>query len=186
MATVLGNALEFLHDLGVYEVVLPFLLIFTMVFALLEKTKVLGTEKVGNDTLTRKNLNAMVAFVVGFMSIASARLVEAITTISSHVVVLLLLVVCFLMLIGSFYKTEEWEKNDLGKYVKWPAIIIIFLSIVFIALNAIQTEDGDTWLEVVWDWFTSADTSPAVAAVLLIIGVVIFMYWISYSDQASK
>ena len=38
------TGIDFLDKLGVYEVLLPFLLIFTIVFAILEKTKVFGTE----------------------------------------------------------------------------------------------------------------------------------------------
>ena len=63
--TVLGGTIDFLGRLGVYDVLLPFLLVFTLVFAFLEKTKVLGVEivkdKAGNEhTYTRKNLNAII------------------------------------------------------------------------------------------------------------------------------
>ena len=36
----------FLDKIGVYDVILPFLLVFTIVFAILEKTKVLGLDKI--------------------------------------------------------------------------------------------------------------------------------------------
>ncbi len=40
--TVFRSAISFLNDIGLYDVVLPFLLVFTLVFAILEKTKLLG------------------------------------------------------------------------------------------------------------------------------------------------
>src|SRR3989339_539361 len=43
--SVFGESIQFLAKLGIYDVVLPFLLVFTIVFSLMEKTKVLGTEK---------------------------------------------------------------------------------------------------------------------------------------------
>ena len=43
--SVFGEAIQFLAKLGIYDVVLPFLLVFTIVFAIMEKTKLLGTEK---------------------------------------------------------------------------------------------------------------------------------------------
>ena len=43
--SVFRGGLAFLEQVGVYDVVLPFLLAFTLVFALLEKTKILGVQK---------------------------------------------------------------------------------------------------------------------------------------------
>ena len=40
MATPFREILEFFTRIGVFDVVLPFLLVFTIVFALLERTKV--------------------------------------------------------------------------------------------------------------------------------------------------
>jgi len=64
--SMLAESLQFLSRLGVFDVILPFLLVFTIVYAILEKTKVLGTEKVGGKVASRKNLNSMVSFVIGF------------------------------------------------------------------------------------------------------------------------
>ena len=38
-----GNAIDYLVDLGVYDFFLPFLLVFAIIFAILEKTKVLAS-----------------------------------------------------------------------------------------------------------------------------------------------
>ena len=55
--TVLGGAVDFLQDFGFFDVVLPFLLVFTLVFGILEKTKIFGTEKVGDKEYPKKNIN---------------------------------------------------------------------------------------------------------------------------------
>ena len=49
------TGIQFLDRLGVYEVLLPFLLIFTLVFAILEKTRAFGTEEV-NEKLQPEKL----------------------------------------------------------------------------------------------------------------------------------
>lgn len=175
--SALVNIVAFFDRLGVYDVILPFLLVFTLVFSILEKTKVLGTENDGN---TKKNLNAMVAFVLGFFVIASAQLVEIITQVSSQVVVLLLLAVLFLMLIGSFAK--EGEAFSLEN-TAWNVVfmVIMFVGIIFIFLNAIKTKSGHSWLEVFWNWLSSYWTSAGVAALIFIILVILFMAWITGS-----
>ena len=62
--TVLGNVVAFFDRLGVYDVVLPFLLVFTVVYGILERSKVFGTQggNDGEEGSTKKNLNAMVAW----------------------------------------------------------------------------------------------------------------------------
>ena len=44
MASNFREAILFLDKLGVYDVVLPFLLVFTTLYAILEKSKIFGTE----------------------------------------------------------------------------------------------------------------------------------------------
>src|SRR3989344_5536976 len=107
MATPFRGVINFFDSVGLFDVVLPFLLVFTIVFAILEKTKVLGTEEIEGKKYTKKNLNAIASFVIAFLVVASSELVEIITTVSSNVVVVLFLAVLFLLLVGSFYKEGE-------------------------------------------------------------------------------
>jgi len=46
MASPFRNTLDFFDNIGIFDVVLPFLLVFTIVFALLERTKVFGVEEI--------------------------------------------------------------------------------------------------------------------------------------------
>jgi hypothetical protein len=176
-ASTFRGVVEFFDTIGLYDVVLPFILVFTIVFAILEKTKVLGMEKIGEKEYTRKNLNAMVAFVVAFLVIASSQLVEIITTVSSQIVILLLLSVLFLLLIGSFAKEAE------GGYLQggWRTffMFIMFIGIVLIFLNAIKTEDGDSWLDVFWTYVSqNGQGGNAIGSIILLIILVLFMVYI--------
>src|SRR3989338_9518794 len=100
-------AIDFLGRAGVYDVILPFILVFTIVFAILEKTKVFGMENIEGKEYTRKNLNAMTAFVIALLVIGSAQIVDILNIVSSQVVILLFASVFFLLLVGSFSKEEK-------------------------------------------------------------------------------
>ena len=178
--TVLGNVLLFFQRIGIYDVVLPFLLTFTITFAIFEKSKILGTEKIDDVVYTKKNLNAMVAFVTAFLVVASSKLVQAITKISSEIIVLLLLVVFFLMLVGTFRSHEDIKAGKLLEESAWRTgfMIVMAFGIIFIFLDAITAADGRTWLEIFWDWLSQFYTNAAVAAIVLIIVVILFMYFI--------
>lgn len=185
MTSVFRGTIEFFDKLGVYDVVLPFLLVFTIVYAIFEKTRVFGMEEINNVKYTKKNLNAMVAFVIAFFVIASSRLVEIITEVSANMVLLLMLSVFFLILVGSFMKEGE------GEFIKdgWMRIIfmvIMFVGIIAIFLWAIKTEDGTPWLEWAMMWLADNITSTAVASILLILLIVGFMMYVVRDPDGSN
>jgi len=92
------GALEFMDRLGIFDTVLPFLLVFTLIFAFLEKTKIFGTEEYRSEIdgkqlrISRKNLNSMAAFTIAFFVVASTQLVALISELTSKVVLLIILV----------------------------------------------------------------------------------------------
>ena len=178
------GVIEFFDTIGLYDVVLPFILVFTIVFAILEKTKVLGTEEISGKNYTRKNLNAMVAFVISFLVIASSKLVEIITTVSSQVVILLLLSVLFLLLVGSFYKDAE------GGYLQggWQTffMFIMFIGIVFIFLGAIKDDSGDSWLDIFWNYVSqNGQGGNAVGSIILLILLILLIVYVVKSPKPS-
>jgi hypothetical protein len=184
-ASTFRGVIEFFDKIGIYDVVLPFLLVFTIVFAILEKTRIFGMEKIKGEEYTRKNLNAMTAFVAAFFVIASSRLVEIVTEVSANAVVLLMASVLFLMLVGSFYQ-EKKEGFFLEGPVKSAFIVIMFVGLAGIFLHAIKTAEGKTWLEIAIAWIRSFWTNEAVASIILIIIVVSLMYYITKSPGSAE
>lgn len=184
MVSAFREALEFFDDVGIYDVILPFLLVFTIVFAILEKTKVFGTDEIDGKKYSKKNLNAMTAFVIGFLVVASSKLVETITEVSSNVVVLLLLAVFFLLLVGSFFK--EGDPTHLEGGWKTTFMIVMFLGVAGIFLHAIENDDGEPWLEWGYDKVVDEWDSRAVASILLIVIVLGFMFYVVKGESNGK
>ncbi len=175
--SVFRGVLGFFDKIGIYDVILPFLLVFTIVFAILEKTAIFGKEKskgTGEET-TRKNLNSMAAFVVAFFVVASSRLVELITEVSSNAVVLLMASVLFLILVGSFHQ-ETKEGFFLQGWTKTAFMIIMFVGLIAIFLNAMKTESGHTWLGIALSYtaqFWSNEVVASLVLVIIVIGIMI-------------
>jgi hypothetical protein len=180
--TVFGDSINFLVKLGVYDIILPFLLVFVLVFALLEKTKILGTETQKDRSgekveHTKKSMNAMVAFVTGFFVVASTQLVSVINKSLSQIFLLLLLVVCFMMVWGAFHQqTKEGfflnPKNKHQKFYYNALMAVVFICIIAIFLNALG------WLELVYNFLKGNWNTDYVAAVIFIIIIIGFMAWI--------
>lgn len=179
--STLRGTFAFLDKIGVFDVVLPFLLVFTIVFAILEKTRVFGTEKIENKEYTKKNLNSLASFAIAFFTVASGKVVEALTQISANAVILLFAAVFFLMLVGSFH-TQDEKGFALEKGWKALFILVMFTGLFGIFLNAIET-DGRTWLQRVFDWLSQFSSNVSVATVVLIGIVVAAMLYITREEK---
>lgn len=129
----LEQAIDFLKEFGFFEIVLPFLLIFTIVFAVLEKTKIFGVEKPEEGKeYPRRNINAMLAFVIAFLFVASKELVEAVNVSLPIVIMVIIVLMSFMMLFGfivgegefSFEKKPVWK--GILSIVGFVGILLIF------------------------------------------------------------
>jgi hypothetical protein len=103
--------------------ILPFLLIFFIVFAILEKTKVLGEHK---------QVNALVAFVIGLIFVGVAFPKEVVENMILFLTVALV-VVFVVMILWGFLVGGEVKIDGLGTGVKWATGLFI-LFVVFAAL----------------------------------------------------
>tara|TARA_Y100000031_G_C8206523_1_gene378896 strand:- start:500 stop:1051 length:552 start_codon:yes stop_codon:yes gene_type:complete len=176
MATPFREVLEFFNNIGLFDVVLPFILVFTIVFALLDRTRVFGVEEIEGKKYPKKNLNSAAAFVISFLVVASTKLVGIITEISSNFVVLLVLIVLFLLLVGSFFQ-EKPEGVFLEGGWKTTFMVIVFIVMVFIALDALELMD-DTF-----GFLSGSDKGEIVGSVVLLVLIVLFIAFITQDNK---
>jgi hypothetical protein len=183
MVSNFRGMIEFLDRLGIYDVILPFLLVFTAVFAILEKTKILGMEEIDGKKYTRKNQNSMLAFVISFLVIASTELVRTINEAMANVVILILLSICFMLLVGSLHTGEkEFALKD--GWLK-AFYVIFFVGIVGIFLHAIHYKD-QPFTEYAWDYLTSNWDTNWFGSLILIAIMVGFMLFITYTPDKKE
>ncbi len=176
------GVLDFFVRLGIYDVILPFLLVFTIMFAVLEKSKVFGTEEIDGKQITKKNLNAMVAFVIAFFVIASSKLVMIINEAMANIVILVLVSLSFLLLIGTFYKESEDVYLD-GGWRKF-FMTIMFIGVVLIFAHAIPY-NGEPFLEFLWSYIISNYSSTAMSSIIMVVVLIGLMYFITKDNKTS-
>ena len=144
----------------------PFLLIFFIVFAVLEKTKLLGENK--------KQLNAVLAFVIGliFLSVVQPRLIVENMILFLTVAIVIVFVV---LLLWGFISGKGLESDILSnKGVKWTvgiAVVIAVIVAVFWAAG-ISTDAFDflfkqSWSNTFWTNFMFVAVVAAALAVVL-------------------
>lgn len=175
--SIFRGIIVFFGKLGVYDVILPFILVFSIVFAILEKSKVLGVEKIEGEEYTKKNINAMTAFVIAFIVIASGQLVSIINEALGNIVILLLVIISFLILVGSFFREDEAVFLKEGPW-RWSFMVASLIGVILIFLHAIPTNDGSNWLF----WIGTHWNQTWLGTMILLILIIIFMYYIVNGD----
>ena len=110
---------NYFQQIGVFEYVLPFLLVFSLVFAVLEKTQILGKEKT--------NINVVVSIILGLLLIAQTQIVSIINTFIPKMSLFIIVVLMFFLVTGIFGETTKgWTGLPLV-----IAVIVTILAVIW-------------------------------------------------------
>ncbi len=123
----------FLEKIGLTTIIIPFLLTFVIIFAVLQKTKILGKHPDGKP---KTKLNAVIAVILGFIVIAYADTVAVINRIAQYGVVLLIAGVVA-VIIFAFTGFPKIGKTKIMKIIGE----LIFILFVFYVLGVFDVID---------------------------------------------
>jgi hypothetical protein len=166
-----------LQAVGLSDVLLPFILIFTVVFAILQKAHPLG------DAPKDKPFNMMVALVMALAVViphvigmypAGADVVVIINQSLPNVAVVLVALVMVLLLVGLFGGKPTWGSTASG----WVAIFAFLLVIYIFGRSAGWFLYLPAWLY----WLDNPDTQ----AMLLVLAVFALIVWFITKDPDAK
>lgn len=150
-----------LEDFGVYEVLLPFILVFVLTFAVLEKVKIFGEGG--------RRFNAIIALVIAFFFIRNQTLVS-ITLKFLPKVSMFIIIVLMVLIITSFFLGKSFTSFGGGMVVFFTIIAII----VVLWLYA-ETAGGGTG---VWEWVSdniSEDDIKLLVGLAAALGVIFYV-----------
>ena len=143
------------------ETILPFLLVFTIVFAILQKTEILGKGK--------KQIDAIVALVVGLIFVAFGTATDIIVRMIPILGIALVVILVFMILLGSLFKPGEFEIKGWLKVVIGVLIAILVVATVLILTGGVDYIVG----------FIYSEGSGAIIVngilILVIVGAILFV-----------
>jgi hypothetical protein len=136
----------FLQNVVFTKFVLPFLLIFFIVFAILEKTKVFGDDK--------KQTNALIAFVIGLIFVGVAFPKEVVENLILFLTVALVVVFVILILWGfAFGKELKIENTGLKLTVGIVILVAVIIAVLWatgIQGGVLDLLFGQSWSSTFW------------------------------------
>lgn len=178
-------AFQRLADWGVFDVILPFILIFTIVYAILQKTKILGEKS--------KNFNMVISLVMGlsvvvphvlwgstdaadpYLSNGFIDVVKVINNSLPQVSVILVAILMILLIFGIWGSKVKLGNNSLSGIIAAFA----FLAVIFIFGGAAGWWNMPNWLYVLQD----PDTQALVITILVF---AIIIWFITKEDNKDK
>lgn len=126
------------------ETVLPLVLVFTLVFAVLQKTKILGENK--------RQIDAIVALVIALIFVAFGKETNIVVKMIPILAIALVVILIFMLLLGSLYEPGKFKMPDWLKIVIGILIGILVITTVLIRTGGLDLiinffyEDNSSWI----------------------------------------
>lgn len=167
MAIDLRESLSFFEDIGIFDVALPFLLVFTLVFAILDKTEIIGKNR---------GVNTTVSLVAALLFVRNVALVELLNRFLPNVSMFLVVILMLLLMIGIVAGPHTaWKGTTMG-----VAVIVSILAIIW-ALTTDKLAENFS----LPGWVVNLDDQTK-ATILFIAIFVLVIFWVTKEDREGK
>ena len=155
MVTTVTDVLNIWNDMGVFSYVIPFLLIFAIIFAILDKTKILGDNR---------PIESIVATSIGLLSLQFDFVSEFFAIIFPRFGMGIAIFIVLIIMVGFFFPAD----SDIGK-MKWIGYTV-GIGVVLWAITS-----WDQWYSYngFGGWFAENIWSIIVLAILVTVVVVV-------------
>jgi len=160
-------AIYALEDMGIVDVILPFIIVFTIIYAALQKSKILGEDS--------KKFNVVIALVMGLAVVVphvtgmypvDSDVVEIMNTALPNVSLVAIAFIMVMLILGII----GGEVNFAGNSIGGVAVLISIVAVALIFLSAANVFQYMPW----WLQWTYDPYVKEVIVVLLVFGVLIW------------
>lgn len=146
----------FLQNSFFMYLVLPFLLLFAVMFAILQKTEIFGKGK--------KQVDALVAMAVALIVVAFANYVDVIIQMVAFLGVAIVIILVFMILTGAFYEEGKFKLDD---WVKKAGMGLAALAV----LIAVLVYTG-AWTEIIGFIKSGSSSSSWITNIIFLVVII--------------
>ena len=148
------NVLMELEQLGFFDYVLPFLIIFALVFGILTKINIFEQNK---------GINAIIALAVGLMALQFGFVSAFFSELFPRLGIGLAIILSILVVVGMFMDYDEG----------WGRWMMFGIGAVIVIVVLAQTAEAGSWWYSGWWWSDNIGTILVLAAFVAIIGIIV-------------
>lgn len=146
------DVLNYWNQAGVFSYILPFLLIFALVYAILMKSDIFGDNR---------GAIIIMALAVGLLALVGDYVPRFFQTIAPALGIGLSVLLAAIILLGLFYKDISWVKNVLV----WSGVAI-FIVVVYASLSSYNFAGSYLWDQYAPALITLAIIVAAIVAIV--------------------
>ncbi|MBX4211935.1 hypothetical protein KW787_00565 [Candidatus Pacearchaeota archaeon] len=151
------------------ELILPFLLVFTLVFAVLQKSKILGDGK--------RQLDAIVSLVVGLIFVSFAWAVGLVVQLIPFLAVALTVGLVFLLMWGMFYEPGTFKIHERVK------MTVGIIAVIAVVIAVLVFSGGWNYIR---DLFVGGNSAIATNVTLILIVIIAVGIVIGFGGKKSS
>ena len=159
----IGNLLFQWQQAGVFSYVLPFLLIFALVFGILSTINLFGTNN--------KGISAIISIAVGLMALQFNFVPTFFSEIFPKLGVGLSIILAFIILFGLFAWVKGYKGTGMTQWFRGMMIVVVLATVVIVVLSSLG--DSYSWYGGynVWSWVRL--NWPTVLGIFIFLGAII-------------
>ncbi len=172
----LEEFIRILESWGLTDVLLPFMIFFVIIFAILQKTRILGEEK--------RRFNAIISFAIAMLVVVphvlgkyppGADVIDIMNEAIPNVSIIVIAVIMLLIIVGVLGGERNWLGGSLSGWFAIAALIIV----IWVFGSA-----AGWWIGL--EWFNNFFGSDTIAIVIMVLVFAIVIWWITRSDGEQK
>jgi len=166
MANEFQDFIAGLENIGFYDIALPFLLIFTIVFGILQKVKIFGDDS--------KKFNAIIALVMAFLVVRTNAIVEVMNEFLPSISLMAVIIIVILLLVGILVVPK-----DQSGFTGWVAGLGIIVILIAVGISFFSSTGALGWQLPQWMDLSTEDWR-------LLVGIGIFLAFIAWITADSS
>lgn len=164
----LYDILASLENVGAFDIALPFILIFTVSFAIMQKIQLFGAKK--------KNIDLIVSLVLALLAIRNIFLIEMLNRFLPNIAMFLIIILMFLLILGTF-------GGPLTGFKGFMAGVAVIISLLFVIMSlSSDLSYGFVFPNFLTDFFLDYQTK---SIILFVFGLVAVIYFTSAGNETN-
>lgn len=176
----LADIVPFLKEVGIYEYYLPFVILFSLIFGLLNKSKIFGDDK------KAKNLNIIISLAAAFYIMAYSPLGVTLTSffanLFTELAVMLVTILAFMMIVALLIPITGKDKMEFPKAAKYIGIFGVLIAAgIYLSSGGLAIFPGLQEASL-----PGLGIDPQDLTIIVLIASIVFVaWWISRDEEGS-
>ncbi|MEM1688245.1 MAG: hypothetical protein QXM04_02565 [Nanopusillaceae archaeon] len=176
--------ISILERFGFFDIILPFILIYAVIYGILAKTQILGNpfdQDIAKAKFVR-SLISLISLSIAFLTVGAINVITKLKILIPHIVLYLLSIFLLIISVAAFYL--PLEKVDESEYRKYRKFILIVSIIIFSILTLSSL--GIIVIGSIEEGIVGLIQSEIFVLIVILLIIFLVIYWLTRGEIVEK